>query len=351
MKEQTTSVIMSALLQQRSLEPSQLYARLPSNVPPTVKRYIIHRYTTITHQVRRPVSPGLELESPIVLPFPTPQAPRQLRLFPVRSRYKTPVVRPSSQRLLIRPVGPQAAPPAPSRSVNPQAIPPLPPRAVDPQAPHPVQLLPVAHRAASLLSLRSRLSTQAVLSQPRRVETRTIDPQASPPHPVNPQAVPPRLMNPQALPRIRVLRLRVQSTRSVNSQAVQPRPQAVPPQPVVPQAIPSRPIDPQAIPLRPVDPHAVPPRPVDPRAVPPRPVNPQAVPPCPMDPQAVPPPLPPRPVNPLAVPLRPVVPQAVPSRPVDPQAVPPPLPPRQQLRFRVLRLRLIPSPQPPPESQ
>ena len=69
---------MSALLQQRSLELSQLYGRLPSYVPPTVKRYIIHQYAAITHQKRHPVSPGLELKCPIALPLPTSEAPKQL---------------------------------------------------------------------------------------------------------------------------------------------------------------------------------------------------------------------------------------------------------------------------------
>ena len=72
LKEKSASVIMSTLLQQRSLELNQLYGSLPCYVPPTVKRYIIHQYVVITHQKHHPVSPGLELESPIVLPFPTP---------------------------------------------------------------------------------------------------------------------------------------------------------------------------------------------------------------------------------------------------------------------------------------
>ena len=205
LKERSTSVIMSALLQQKSLELSHLYARLPCYVPPTVKRYIIHQYVAITHQTHCPVSPGLELESPIVLPFPTPQATEQIQ---PRPHLPAPVLRPSLQ-CLLRSVGRQAVPPIPSRSVVLQAV------------------------------------------QPHRV-----DPQAVSPQPVDPQAVPPRPVGPQAVP-----------LRPVDPQAVPPQPvnpQAVPPQPVDCQAVSRCPVGPQAVTPLPVDRQAVPPPSVDP---------------------------------------------------------------------------------------
>ena len=164
-------MIMSALLQQRSLELSQLYGRLPSYVPPTVKRYIIHRYTTITHQVRRPVSPGLELECPIVLPFPTPIAPKPLP----KPRPPAPLPRPNRRRPVVAlqatppqliPMDPQAAPPLlprllPLNPKDPHVKPPNPPRSVGPQG----MLPPVGLQAAPPL----------------------------PPRPVNPSAISPLL--------------------------------------------------------------------------------------------------------------------------------------------------------------
>ena len=48
LKEVCTSVIMSALLQQRSLDPDQLHVRLPDYVPPSVKRYLTHHFKALT---------------------------------------------------------------------------------------------------------------------------------------------------------------------------------------------------------------------------------------------------------------------------------------------------------------
>lgn len=42
LKEQCTAIIISALMEQKSLEPDQLHVRLPHYVPPTVKHYITH---------------------------------------------------------------------------------------------------------------------------------------------------------------------------------------------------------------------------------------------------------------------------------------------------------------------
>lgn len=46
-----TSVVMSALLQQRCLDPDQLQVRLPDYVPPRVKHLIIHNFKAHTHQL------------------------------------------------------------------------------------------------------------------------------------------------------------------------------------------------------------------------------------------------------------------------------------------------------------
>ena len=40
---------MSALLQQRPLEPDQLHVRLPDYVPPTVKRSLTRTLKALTH--------------------------------------------------------------------------------------------------------------------------------------------------------------------------------------------------------------------------------------------------------------------------------------------------------------
>ena len=50
LKEMCTSVIMSALLQQRSLDPDQLHVRFPDYAPPSVKHYLTHHFKAIiTH--------------------------------------------------------------------------------------------------------------------------------------------------------------------------------------------------------------------------------------------------------------------------------------------------------------
>lgn len=50
-----TSVIMSALLQQRSLEPDRLQARLPDYLPPRTKQYITRHFKTQEHHLQREV--------------------------------------------------------------------------------------------------------------------------------------------------------------------------------------------------------------------------------------------------------------------------------------------------------
>ena len=49
LKERCVSVIIMALLQQKSLHSDQLPDRLPHYVPPTVKRYITHAFKAHTH--------------------------------------------------------------------------------------------------------------------------------------------------------------------------------------------------------------------------------------------------------------------------------------------------------------
>lgn len=50
LKELCTSVIMSALLKQSSLEPDQLLVKLPDYVPPSVKHYLTERFSIITYR-------------------------------------------------------------------------------------------------------------------------------------------------------------------------------------------------------------------------------------------------------------------------------------------------------------